>query len=231
MLLQIKNINKKYFKKSSLIDINMNIQEGKIVGLLGPNGSGKTTLMKIIASLIRANKGEILINGYKPGIDTKKIVSYLPDKEFLPNWMKIKDAIKYYEDFFPDFSRSKCIDLIKFMKLDENMHTKSLSKGMMEKLNLSLVLSREARLYLLDEPLGGIDLVDRENIMNMIINNYNEKSSILISTHLINDIESLFDEVFFIDRGTIILHQNAENIREKNNKSISELYREVFKNA
>lgn len=231
MLLEIKNINKKYFSKSALIDINMEIEEGKIVGLLGPNGSGKTTLMKIMASLIRANKGEILIDGHNPSIDTKKIVSYLPDKEYLPSWMKVKNAVKYYEDFFPDFNRSKCIELIKFMKLDENMHTKSLSKGMMEKLNLSLVLSREAKLYLLDEPLGGIDPVARENIMNLILNNYNEKSSMLISTHLINDVEGLFDEVFFIDKGVILLHENAEKIREKDHKSINELYREVFRNV
>ncbi|MFA9399006.1 MAG: ABC transporter ATP-binding protein [Clostridiaceae bacterium] len=229
MLLEIKNVNKDYFRKKALIDINMQIEEGKIVGLLGPNGSGKTSLIKMIACLIRADQGEIFVDGQKIGIETKKTVSYLPDNDFLPSWMKIKDAVKYYEDFFPDFNRNKCIDLIKFMKLDENMKTKALSKGMGEKLNLSLVLSRESRLFLLDEPLAGVDPVAREKILDCIINNYNEKSAMLISTHLINDIEGIFEEVVFIKEGRIVLHKNAEEIREKNNKSIDELYRQVFR--
>ncbi|WP_392486847.1 ABC transporter ATP-binding protein [Haloimpatiens sp. FM7315] len=227
-ILSSKNLNKRYFTKVALRDVNFNIEEGKIVGLLGPNGSGKTSLIKIVAGILRQSSGEISICGHKPSAYTKGIVSYLPDKEYLYKWMSIDDAIKLFKDFYEDFDEKKADELLKFMKLDRNLNVKELSKGMYEKLTLALVLSRKAKLYVLDEPLGGVDPVAREKILDAIINNYTENSSMLITTHLVKDIERVFDDVAFIKEGEIILKGNAEELRVKNEKSIDELYREVF---
>ena len=227
-ILEAKKIQKSYLNKKALRGLDLEIMPGKIVGLLGPNGSGKTTFLKIAAGILHQSKGEILIDGQKPGVYTKSIVSYLPDNEYLLKWMKIKDAVMYFKDFYDDFDESKAKELLEFMNLDENSAVKSLSKGMKEKLKLTLVLSRKAKLYILDEPLGGVDPTAREKILNAIINNFSKESSMIITTHLVNDIERIFDEVAFISDGEIVLKGNAEELRSDKKKSIDELYREVF---
>ena len=204
------------------------IEKGKVVGILGPNGSGKTTLIKILVGILRQTKGEILIDGHKPGVQTKSIVSYLPDRNFLYEWMNIQDAIDMYKDFYADFDEKKCDDLLKFMKLERDMKVNSLSKGMKEKLNLTLVLSRKAKLYILDEPIAGVDPVARDQILDAIINNYEENSSMIITTHLVRDMEKIFDEVSFISDGEIILEGNAEKLREEKSMQIDDLYKEIF---
>lgn len=228
LVLKTDNLTKKYSNKVALNNVSIEIPEGKIVGLLGPNGSGKTTLIKIAAGVLRQTSGEILIDNNKIGVNTKSIVSYLPDTNFLYKWMRISDALEYFKDFFPNFNEAKAKDLLKFMKLEENSKVTSLSKGMVEKLLLTLVLSRDAKLYILDEPLGGVDPVAREKILNAIIENYNENSSMLITTHLVNDIERIFDDVMFIKEGEIVLQGNAEELRNNRGKSIDELFREVY---
>ena len=230
-ILKVSNLNKSYFRKKALDNFEMEIEEGKIVGLLGPNGSGKSTLLKILAGLLRKNSGEVLIDGNEVGMYTKSIVSYLPDKNYLYKWMKIKDAFNYFRDFYSDFDYAKAEELLKFMNLDMDSKVTSLSKGMVEKLHLTLVLSRKARFYILDEPLGGVDPTTREKILDTIINNFNEKSSMIITTHLVNDIERLFDDVVFISNGKNILSGKAEELRNEKGMSIDELYREVFKDA
>ena len=228
-ILKSEKIYKSYLNKKALRGVDLDIMPGKIVGLLGPNGSGKTTFLKIAAGILHPSKGEIRIDGQKPGVYTKSIVSYLPDNEYLLNWMKVKDAVRYFKDFYSDFDETKAKEMLQFMKLDENSTVKSLSKGMKEKLNLTLVLSRKAKLYILDEPLGGVDPTTREQILNAIVNNFSENSSMIITTHLVNDIERIFDDVVFISDGEIVLKGNAEELRRDKKKSIDELYREVFK--
>jgi len=222
-------ICKSYLNKKALRGIDLEIETGKIVGLLGPNGSGKTTFLKIAAGILHPSKGEILIDGQKPGVYTKAIVSYLPDNEYLLKWMKVKDAVSYFKDFYIDFDEKKAKELLVFMNLDENSDVKSLSKGMKEKLKLTLVLSRNAKLYILDEPLGGVDPTAREKILNAIVSNFSANSSMIITTHLVNDIERIFDDVAFISDGEIVLKGNAEELRMDRKMSIDELYREVFK--
>ncbi|MCJ7689077.1 MAG: ABC transporter ATP-binding protein [Clostridiaceae bacterium] len=228
-ILETESLSKSYFKNKALKEVTLNVKPGSVLGLLGPNGSGKTTFLKIIAGILNPSSGEILIDGHIPGVYTKSIVSYLPDNEYLLKWMKVKDAIKYFKDFYNDFDEKKAYELLEFMKLDANSSVKSLSKGMKEKLKLTLVLSRKAKLYVLDEPLGGVDPVAREKILDSIISSFNEESSLIITTHLVNDIERIFDEVAFISEGEIVLTGNAEELRTSRNKSIDELYREVFK--
>ncbi|MBX4258749.1 ABC transporter ATP-binding protein [Clostridium estertheticum] len=227
-ILEAKEIRKSYLNKKALRGVNLNIPLGKIVGLLGPNGSGKTTFLKIAAGILHQSKGEILIDGHIPGVHTKSVVAYLPDNEYLLKWMKVKDAVKYFKDFYSDFDEIKAEELLVFMNLDKNDAVKSLSKGMKEKLKLSLVLSRKAKLYILDEPLGGVDPTAREKILNAIVNNFSKDSSMIITTHLVNDIERIFDDVAFISEGEIVLEGNAEELRTSRKKSIDELYREVF---
>lgn len=227
-LLEVNNISKKYGGKKALDGLTLNIEKGKIVGLLGPNGSGKTTLIKTIAALLRYDKGQILIDGKEPGVETKAIVSYLPDRDFLYKWMTIKDAVNFFKDFFKDFDERKAYEMIQYMKLDPAQKVTSLSKGMGERLNLSLVLSRKARLYLLDEPLAAVDPSTREKLINAIIDNFNEDSSIIISTHLINDVERLFDEAAFISEGKIILQEEVEKLKSVKGKSLEDIFKEVF---
>ncbi|MBZ9622277.1 ABC transporter ATP-binding protein [Clostridium tagluense] len=227
-ILKSEGICKSYLNKKALRGVDIEIMPGKIVGLLGPNGSGKTTFLKIAAGILHASSGEILIDGQKPGVYTKSIVSYLPDNEYLLKWMKVKDAVRYFKDFYSDFDEKKAKEMLLFMKLDENSSVKSLSKGMKEKLKLTLVLSRAAKLYILDEPLGGVDPTTREQILNAIVNNFTENSSMIITTHLVNDIERIFDDVAFISDGKVVLQGNAEELRLDKKKSIDELYREVF---
>lgn len=227
-ILKTEDLTKSYINKKALDSVNIEIEKGKIVGILGPNGSGKTTLIKLITGLIKPTSGNVLIDGHKPDVYTKSIVAYLPDRSFLYKWMKIKDAVAFFKDFYKDFSEEKALELLEFMKLDLESKVTSLSKGMMEKLNLALTLSRKAKLYILDEPLGGVDPNTREKILDAIIENYSEDSSMIITTHLVQDIERLFDDVIFISDGKIILSGNAEELRIENGKSIDEICREVF---
>lgn len=227
-ILDSTNLNKTYGKKQALKDFNLILPQGRVLGLLGPNGSGKTTFIKILTGILAPSKGSILIDGHNPGVHTKALVSYLPDKDYLYKWMKIKDAINLFDDFYEDFDKVKANELLEFMKLEKDMSVKGLSKGMKEKLNLALVLSRKSKIYVLDEPIAGVDPVTREKILDAIINNYSEDSSMIITTHLVRDIERVFDHVAFISEGKIILEGNAEELREKNSKSIDEIYRDIF---
>lgn len=228
-LVEFKNVNKSYGKKLALDDVSFSIKKGKIVGLLGPNGSGKTTIIKLINDLLVEDNGSILIEGNKPGIDTKKKVSYLPERTYLNINVKVIDFLKYFEDFYDDFDINKATELLKKLNIDENDKLKTMSKGTKEKVQLILVMSRKADLYVLDEPIGGVDPAGRDYILETILTNFNEDSSLLISTHLISDIENILDDVIFIKNGKIVLNENAENIREKTGKTIDSLFREEFK--
>ncbi|WP_353093272.1 ABC transporter ATP-binding protein [Tissierella praeacuta] len=227
-IIEIKGLTKSYRNKRALNNISLDIEKGKVIGILGPNGSGKTTMIKIITGILRESNGEILIDGNKPGAITKSIVSYLPDRNFLYNWMDIQDAVNFYKDFYKDFDENKAYELLDFMKLDRKMKINSLSKGMTEKLNLTLVLSRNAKVYILDEPIAGVDPVARDQILDAIIKNYNENSTMLITTHLVRDMENIFDDVVFIREGEIYLTGNAETLREERGMQIDDLYKEIF---
>lgn len=229
-ILEISNLSKAYGGKMALNNFNLTLERGKILGLLGPNGSGKTTFMKVLSGLLNSYEGNVSICGNKPSIETKKIVAYVPDKSPLYKWMKVKDAIKLYEDFFESFDKNKIIELLEFMEIHENMKITALSKGMLEKLNLSLTLARKADLYIIDEPLSGVDPIARDKILDAIINNYCEDSSMIITTHIVHDIERIFDEVAFINEGTIIEQGEAESLRMKYGKSIEEIYKIVLGN-
>ena len=227
-IVEIRDLSKQYMRTKALDNVDLNIKQGRIVGILGPNGSGKTSLMKIIAGILRQTRGEILIDGLVPGPATKAIVSYLPDRNFLYRWMKIDDAINFFRDFYEDFDEDKADELLSFMNLDRGMKIDALSKGMHEKLNLTLVLSRKAKLYVLDEPIAGVDPVARDQILDAIIKNYNNNSTMIITTHLVRDIESVFDEVIFLKEGVVILQGNAEELREEKGMQIDSLYKEIF---
>lgn len=229
-ILEINNLNKKYFSKQALSDVNLSLEKGRILGLMGPNGSGKTTLLKIIAGLQHANSGNVKVCEKNIGIESKKLVSFLPDKNVLYPHMKAIDAINFYHNYFMDFDLKKAIDMLDFMKLDKNEKVSAMSKGMIEKLNLILTFSRDARLFVLDEPLGGVDPVARERIISTIIKTYNEDSSIIISTHMVNDVENIFDDVCFIGKGKIILNGSAEDLRLEKGVSIDKLYIQTFMN-
>ena len=227
-ILEANSVSKNYLSKRALVDVNMTIEKGKILGLLGPNGSGKTTFLKLLAGLIHPSKGSIEICGTEVGYLTKEMVSYLPDSDFLYPWMKISKVKKVYATFFKDFNMPKFDELIDFMKLDPNSTVKSLSKGMKEKLALALTLSREAKLIVLDEPLNGVDPVAREEILTAIMKGFNYESSMIITSHLINEVESLLDEVCFLKQGKVILKAGTDQLREEKNMNLDEIYREVF---
>jgi ABC-2 type transport system ATP-binding protein len=227
-IVEINDLTKKYFHKKALDNLSLTIEEGKVVGILGPNGSGKTTLIKILTGLLRKTSGDVRIDGLKVGVETKSIVSYLPDRNFLYKWMKIEDALKLYNDFYADFDENRFAELLDFMKLEKSMKISTLSKGMHEKLNLALVLSRNAKLYILDEPIAGVDPVARDQILNAIISNYNENSSMIITTHLVRDMESMLDDVVFLQDGNVVLTGNAEALREEKGKQIDEIYKEIY---
>ena len=228
-LLEIKNLSKSYDKKQVLKDINLSITSGKIIGLLGKNGVGKSTLIKLINDLLTPTSGEILVKGKKIGLETKKVISYLPERTYLNKQMKVSEIINYFEDFYDNFDSKKAKKLLKDLDLDINQKISKMSKGMQEKLQLVLVMSRNADLYILDEPLGGVDPATRDYILDTILSNFNENASVIISTHLISDIERILDEVIFIDKGKIILHSNADEIRNKEKASIDEIFRRMFK--
>ena len=228
-LLEIKSLNKSFDNKKVLKDINLNISSGKIIGLLRKNGAGKTTLIKLINDLLTPTSGEILINGKKIGVETKKVVSYLPERTYLNKQMKVFEVIKLFKDFYEDFDDKKAKKLLKELDLDIEQHLTKMSKGMQEKVQLALVMSRKADLYILDEPLSGVDPATRDYILDTILSNFNEKASIIISTHLISDIERILDEVIFIDKGKIILQSDADKLRNKEKSSIDEIFRRMFK--
>jgi ABC-2 type transport system ATP-binding protein len=228
-LLKLTNVSKIYGKKSALSNVNLTIGKGKIVGLLGPNGSGKTTLLKLVNGLLQATTGEILINGNKPGITSKSIISYLPERTYLNNWMKVSEILEFFKDFYSDFNIEKAKNMLNSLNIDENDKLRTMSKGTKEKVQLVLVMSRNAQIYLLDEPIGGVDPATRDYILNTIISNYSENSTVIISTHLIQDVEKIFDDIIFLSKGEIVLHDSVDNVREQKQKSIDELFREVFK--
>jgi len=228
-LVEIKNCIKHYGSHTALSHVSLSLDSGKIIGILGPNGSGKTTLIKILTGLLKDYLGSIKIDGHAIGSYTKSIVSYLPDDSYFSDWMKAKDALNLFSDMYADFDMTKAMTLMKRLNLSPEMKIKTMSKGMKEKFQLSLVMSRNAKLYILDEPIGGVDPAARELILDIILNNYNEESTVLLSTHLITDIERIFDEVIFLKEGEVVLHESAETLRENTGKSIDEIFREVFK--
>ena len=228
-LLEIKNLNKKYDDKYVLKDINLKLSSGKIIGLLGKNGAGKTTLIKLINDLLTPTSGEILVKGNKIGVETKKAISYLPERTYLNKQMKVKEVLSYFEDFYDNFDAQKARKLLKDLDLDESQSLSKMSKGMQEKVQLVLVMSRNADLYILDEPLGGVDPATRDYILDTILSNFNENASVIISTHLISDIERILDEVVFIDKGKIALHSDTDELRKNENASIDEIFRRMFK--
>lgn len=228
-LLEIKNLNKSFDNKNVLSNVNLSISRGKIIGLLGKNGAGKTTLIKLINDLLTPSSGEILVNGHKVGVETKKVISYLPERTYLNKQMRVIEVIDYFSDFYDNFDALKAKKLLKDLDLDINQKLSKMSKGMQEKVGLVLVMSRKADLYILDEPLGGVDPATRDYILDTILSNFNEDASVIISTHLISDIERILDEVVFIDRGTVILQRDADKLRNKEKSSIDEIFRRIFK--
>ena len=228
-LVECKHVTKKYGVKVALDDVNLTIEKGKIIGLLGPNGSGKTTLIKLLNDLLVPNSGEILIQGNHPGVETKKIISYLPERTYLNFNMKIKEVIQYFKDFYEDFREEVAYELLKKLDINPDDKLKTLSKGMKEKVQLILVMSRKAQLYILDEPIGGVDPAARDYILDTILKNFNEDAAIIISTHLISDIEKILDEVIFIKNGKIVLHESSDQLRDESGKSIDGYFREEFK--
>ena len=228
-LVKITNLNKNYGNKQVLKDINLTIPKGKIIGLLGKNGTGKSTLIKLINDLLTPTSGEILVNGKKVGVDSKKIISYLPERTYLDKSMTVDKVIEYFEDFYDNFDSKKTRKLLKDLELDTTLKLSKMSKGMQEKVQLVLVMSRKADLYILDEPLGGVDPATRDYILDTILTNFNEGASVIISTHLISDIERILDEVIFIDKGKIILTSDADELRKKENSSVDEIFRRMFK--
>ena len=228
-ILQCNNLTKKFGAKAALDNVSLSVGRGKIIGLLGPNGSGKTTMIKKANALLTPTTGNLLIDDKQPGFETKKIVSYLPDKNYLSDWMTVRELVKMFEDFYEDFDASKAYTMIENLHISPEDKLKTLSKGNKEKVQLILVMSRSADLYLLDEPIGGVDPATRDYILDSIISNYSEKATVIISTHLISDIEKVLDEVIFIKDGNIVLHESVDEIREREGKSVDELFREVFK--
>lgn len=228
-ILSTKNLTKSYGKKTALSQINLEISRGRIIGLLGPNGSGKSTFIKIAAGLLVPTAGEIIIDGQPPGVDTKAKVSYLSERTYLNDWMRVSEIIAFFEDFYADFNRIKAENMLKDLNINPDDRLKTMSKGTKEKVQLILVMSRQAELYLLDEPIGGVDPAARDYILNTIITNYKEEASVIISTHLIADVEQILDDIIFINQGQLALSSSVDEIRETHNKSVDGLFREVFK--
>ena len=228
-ILRCDHVSKSFGHIKALDDLSLRIESGRIIGLLGPNGAGKTTLIKIINGLLQPNQGAVWVAGYPVGVDTKPLVSYLPDVSYLNNWMTVEQIIGMFTDFYPDFRPELAFEMTSRLGIDRKQRLKSLSKGNKEKVCLILVMSRNALLYVLDEPIAGVDPATRDYIIQTIIGNYNPNASVLISTHLILDIESVLDEVVFIKNGKTVLHDTVDNIRLQNNMSVDELFREVFK--
>ncbi|MCI8813904.1 MAG: ABC transporter ATP-binding protein [Lachnospiraceae bacterium] len=228
-ILECDNLTKRYGARTALDHISLTLESGRIIGLLGPNGSGKSTLIKLINDLLSPTEGSIRIAGHTPGLETKKIVSYLPERTYLDENLKVSSYISYFADFYEDFDTGRAVDMLHKLNIDPELRIKTLSKGTQEKVQLILVMSRRSRLYCLDEPIAGVDPAARDYILSTIINNYDENATILISTHLISDVENILDEVVFIHNGNIRLQAQVDDIRCNQGKSIDELFREVFK--
>ena len=228
-LLTCTGLTKQYGSKTALDNLNLTLPRGRIIGLLGPNGSGKTTLIKLINGLLAPTAGQLYINGIEPGPDTKKVVSYLPERTYFNSWMKVNDILDFFCDFYADFRRNRAEDMLQRLGIDPTARLSTMSKGTKEKVQLIMVMSRDADLYCLDEPIGGVDPAARDYILQTIISNYNENASVLISTHLISDIENVLDDVIFIQNGHIRLHTSVDAIREQEGKSVDALFREVFR--
>lgn len=229
MLIRVQGLSKSYGPKRALDHIDLNIGRGKIVGLLGPNGSGKTTFIKLLNGLLRPTEGILLVDGYAPGVETKRMISYLPDRMYFADWMKTVDLMDLFSDFYADFDRQKAAEMFSALDIRPLDRIKSMSKGTKEKVQLVLVMSRKAQLYLLDEPIAGVDPAARDFILDTILTNYNENGTVMICTHLISDIERVLDEVVFLQNGQIVRHDTVDNIRAVEGKSVDQLFREVFR--
>ena len=228
-LLEFINVTKKFSNKTALDNVSFAIQPGRIIGLLGPNGSGKSTSIKMINGLLQPDSGQVLIKGNTPSIESKKIISYLPERTYLNDWMTVSQILSFFDDFYEDFDSNRAKEMLTSLGIDENAKLKTLSKGTKEKVQLILVMSRKAELYVLDEPIGGVDPAARDYILSTIIQNYSESSSILISTHLIQDVEKILDDVILINNGQIYMTGSVDDIRSENGISIDNLFREVFR--
>lgn len=229
LVLKCRNLTKNFSGVKALDCIDLNLGRGKVIGLLGPNGSGKTTLIKILNGLLEPTFGHVLIDGEHPGVHTKSVVSYLPDRTYFADWMKVADIFDMFQDFYKDFNREKAENMCASLNIGLNDRIKTMSKGTKEKVQLILVMSRNAQLYLLDEPIAGVDPAARDYILTTIINNYNEEGTILISTHLISDIERILDEVVFIKNGSVVRHEAVDDIKEKEGKSIDDVFKDTFR--
>jgi ABC-2 type transport system ATP-binding protein len=228
-ILTCQNLTKRFEGKPALSDVTLHLERGRIIGLLGPNGSGKTTLLKLANGLLQPSVGSIEIDGKRPGVETKQLVSYLPDADYLPTWMQVGQLVELFSDFYTDFAADKARDMLHSLNLDERQRLKTLSKGNKEKVQLILAMSRQAQLYLLDEPIGGVDPAARDYILHTILTNYSENATVLISTHLIADVEQVLDEVIFLYNGQLALHRAVDEIRETEGKSVDALFREVYR--
>ena len=228
-LVRCTNVSRSFGEVRALDNVNLSLPSGRIIGLLGPNGSGKTTLIKILNGLLQPSAGEVRLAGNVPGVETKKIVSYLPDRGYFPDWMRVGDMIDLFADFYADFDRAKAGEMCRVLGLDQKLAIKTLSKGTREKMQLMLVMSRAAKLYLLDEPIAGVNPAAREFIMRTILTNYSEDGTVLISTHLILDVEQVLDEAVFLRQGEIVLHESVDSIRERTGGSVDQLFRDMFR--
>ena len=228
-ILECRQLTKRYSAQPALDHIDLAVQPGGIVGLLGPNGSGKTTLLKLANGLLQPDSGEILIDGKKPSKETKRIVSYLPERTYFADWMRTEQLLDLFQDFYADFDRKRAEEMLQHMNIQPKMRIKEMSKGMREKVQLILVMSRRARLYLLDEPIGGVDPATRDYILHTIISNYDPEAAVIISTHLISDVENILDDVVFLNYGSIALHKSVDEIRAEEGKSVDAVFREVFR--
>ena len=228
-ILECRELSKRFGRTQALDHISLNVEAGRVVGLLGPNGSGKTTLIKLANGLLTPSEGEILIDGQAPGTHSKALVSYLPDREYLPEWMNAGQLMDLYADFYRDFDRDRATEMLLHLGLDPKQKVKHMSKGTREKVQLILVMSRRAKLYLLDEPIGGVDPATRDYILHTIISNYDPEAAVIISTHLISDVENILDDVVFLNYGSIALHKSVDEIRAEEGKSVDAVFREVFR--
>lgn len=227
-LITCSGLTKFYGGFQALVDLNLTVGRGRIVGLLGPNGSGKSTTIKLLNGLITPTKGEVRIDGELPGAYTHSVVSYLPERSYLNDWMKTSDLIDFFGDFYTDFNKDKAYEMLRALSISPADRLKTMSKGTKEKVQLILVMSRAAQLYLLDEPIGGVDPAARDYILNTILTNYSEEATVMLSTHLISDIERVLDEVIFLQKGSLVLHETVDEIRESHGKTVDALFREVF---
>lgn len=228
-LLECRDLHKYYGAQKALDGVTLSLEPGRIVGLLGPNGSGKTTLIKLCNGLLTPSKGELYIGGMPPGRGTKALVSYLPERTYMSDWMRVSDLLDFFGDFYADFRRERAAQMLQNLDIRESARIKTLSKGTKEKVQLIMVMSRDAKLYLLDEPIGGVDPAARDYILNTIIKNYNHDATVVISTHLIADVENILDDVLFLKEGKVVLTASVDDIRERDGVSVDALFREVFK--